>query len=311
MLDVSVIIATHNRAALVKEAIESVLAQSVPVHEVIVVDDGSTDATCETLRSFGDRIRAISQRNQGASAARNTAMRMATGSWLAFLDDDDVWLKDKIAKQTEIVQRDPALGLVYCSDYAVDHQLRVMYQRPANSENRGDVFEKLLVNNFIFTSCVMARRDAVEEAGFMDLSLRFAQDWDLWLKIAKKYRVDFAAEPVVYYRHSPTGCLTKDIPAVDRMKEMQDILDRASESRPISAGSRRDAYYRLECRWASTWLQVGDRQKALRSSLKAALWRPIKWEGYRLAIHSVTPPGVKKAALRLLGRARTEEAQAS
>jgi predicted ATP-grasp superfamily ATP-dependent carboligase len=254
------------------------------------------------LTAFGDRIRAVFQKNQGASAARNAAMRLAQGSWLAYLDDDDVWKEDKIKKQNELIRRSPGLGLVYCSDYAVDHELRVMYERPAKEENRGDVFERLLVNNFIFTSCVLARRDAVEQAGFMDLRLKFAQDWDLWLKIAAKFPVDFVGAPLVYYRHSPVGCLTKDIPAISRMGEMQDIVDRAARYRAISKGSRDSAYYNLGCRWASTWLQVGQRQKAFGSALQAVSHKPFSWEGYRLAIHSMVPPSIKDITKSLLGR---------
>ena len=302
VVDVSVIVATHNRAALVAEAIESVLAQTAPVREVIVVDDGSTDTTHQTLTGFGDRIRAVFQTNQGASAARNHAMRLARGSWLAFLDDDDVWLATKIEEQLEVVRRNPKLALVYCSDYAVDHQLRIMHTRPARPENRGDVFEKLLINNFIYTSCVLARRDAVEESGLMDLKLAFAQDWDLWLKIAAKYPVDFVESPLVYYRHSAVGCLTKDIPGPNRIQEVQSIMDRACQLRPILASSRQLAYHRLQCLWAATWLEQGRQSKALASSIRAASYRPLSREAYRLAIHSVVPPSIKRVAARLLGR---------
>jgi len=300
--DISVIIATHNRAELVAAAIESVLAQTVPVREVIVVDDGSTDSTRKTLTSFGHRIHAVFQENQGASAARNAAMRLAQSTWLAYLDDDDVWKEDKIEKQVDLIRRNPGLGLVYCSDYAVDHSLKIMYERPAKGENRGDVFERLLINNFIFTSCVLARREAVEQAGYMDPQLKFAQDWDLWLKIAAKYPVDFAEAPLVYYRHSPVGCLTKDIPAISRMGEMQTIVDRAARYRPISAGSRNSAYHNLGCRWASTWLQAGQRRKAFGAAVQAVSHEPFVWEGYRLAIHSMIPPSIKNTAKSLLGR---------
>lgn len=302
MTEVSVIIATHNRAKLVCEAVESVLAQTVPVHEVIVVDDGSTDETRQTLARFGNRIRAVFQSNQGASAARNLGMRLASGSWLAFLDDDDVWLEAKVAEQLAIIERDPSLGLVYCSDYAVDHGLRIMRQRLAHPLNRGDVFEKLLIRNFIFTSCVMARRDAVEEMGLMDLKLVFAQDWDLWLKIAAKYPVDFAEKPLVYYRHSPTGCLTKDIPGPEVIKEVEYILERACGLRPISCSSRRLAYHHLECLRAATWLREGRRDRALEATFRALGYQPYSREALRLALHSVIPLFVKRTAAKLLGR---------
>src|SRR5262249_2321973 len=153
---------------------------------------------------------------QGASAARNHGMRAARGEWIAFLDDDDVWLPTKIERQMALAKNNAQLGLIYCSDYAVDEQLRILYSRDAYQENRGDVFGQLLTKNFIFTSCVIARRDVVENAGYMDLAYKFAQDWDLWLKIAVQHPVDFVPDPLVLYRQSASGCLTRDMKAADR-----------------------------------------------------------------------------------------------
>src|SRR5207244_743209 len=99
MVDVSAVIATHNRSSLVKEAINSVLAQSAPVREVIVLDDGSEDDTRTQLAAYGDRIRLFCRPPGGASAARNYAMKAAQGRWVAFLDDDDVWVPTKIERQ--------------------------------------------------------------------------------------------------------------------------------------------------------------------------------------------------------------------
>jgi glycosyltransferase involved in cell wall biosynthesis len=196
--DISVIIATYNRARQLKEAIDSVLAQSLPVREVIVVDDGSTDDTKSKLSQYGDRIQTFFLSNGGASAARNHGIRSSQGKWIAFLDDDDVWLPDKINRQMQLITSNPSLGLIYCSDYAVDEQLHILYRRDAENHNRGDVFERLLIKNFIFTSCTMARRDAIEKAGYMELEFKFGEDWDLWLRIAAKYQVDFVAKPLCY-----------------------------------------------------------------------------------------------------------------
>src|ERR1700688_166183 len=97
--DVSVIIATHNRAGQVKEAIDSVLAQSLPVREILIVNDGSTDDTLSLLLQYGDQIRTFTLPNGGPSAARNHGIRQSKCAWIAFLDDDDVWLSEKIKAQ--------------------------------------------------------------------------------------------------------------------------------------------------------------------------------------------------------------------
>lgn len=314
MADVSVVIATYNRAQQVKEAIDSVLAQSEPVREVIVVDDGSKDNTREQLLAYGDRIRPFFQANGGASAARNLAMRNARGEWLAFLDDDDVWLPTKIEKQMDMVKQNPRLGLVYCSDYAVDEQLRILYPRNAAPENRGDVFDRLLIKNFIFTSCVIARRDLVEKAGYMDLEFKFAQDWDLWLKVLADSEADFVADPQVLYRQSASGCLTRDMKAEDRLREMQTISERALNLRRVSPAAARRARFEIESQWASASLTAGKNLQALPHSLRTIAAMPGAKEGYRLAAYSLVPKGMRtwaKNALSRNGSSGTESTQAS
>src|SRR5262249_32326279 len=311
MADVSVVIATYNRSRQVREAIDSVLAQTLPVREIIVVDDGSKDDTRAQLLAYGDRIRPFFQANGGASAARNLAMQMAHGSWIAFLDDDDVWVPEKIEQQWKLVEQNPALGLVYCSDYAVDEQLRVLYERKAQADNRGQVFERLLIKNFIFTSCVMARRDTVEKAGFMQKEFKFAQDWDLWLKIAAENPVDFAPAPLVLYRQSPTGCLTHDMKADDRLLEMKTIMQRALKLREVSPPARRRAEFEIESQWASAALANGKNTAALPHALRAIAAQPASLEGYRLCAYSFVPKGLRSWAKKLLGRGGASPAAAN
>src|SRR6476660_5367458 len=302
MVDVSVVIATYNRSRQVREAIDGVLAQSVPVREIIVVDDGSKDDTRAQLLAYGDRIRPFFQANAGASAARNLAMRMAKGSWIAFLDDDDVWVREKIEQQWALVEKDPSLGLVYCSDYAVDEQLKVLYERTAQVQNRGEVFERLLIKNFIFTSCVIARRDAVVKAGYMQPEYKFAQDWDLWLKIAAEHPVDFAPAPLVLYRQSATGCLTHDMKADDRLLEMKTIMQRAFKLREVSGAARRRAEFEIESQWASASLVGGKNAAAFPHALRAVAAQPASLEGYRLMAHSLVPSNVRSWAKKMMGR---------
>jgi len=301
MVDVSVVIPTYNRASLVKEAIDSVLAQSVSVRELIVVDDGSTDDTRQQLAGYGDRIRVLIQAQAGHSAARNRGMRAANGKWIAFLDHDDVWLPAKIERQMEMASKNPALALLYCSDYAVDEQLRVLYTRAAGPVNRGDVFERLVQKNFIFTSCVIARRDAVEKVGYMDPTLKFASDWDLWLKVASEFPVDFVAEPLVLYRQS-ASCATRDMKADDLFGEMQLVLERALTLRRVSGKTRRLAQSDIHLQWASSCLNRGMADKAFSHLLRAIISRPESFHGYRLLAYSLIPGRSREWIKRLVGR---------
>jgi len=114
MKRISVVIPSYNYARFVREAIDSALAQTYPPLEVIVVDDGSTDATPEVLASYGDRIRVIRQRNEGVARARNAGIATARGDYVAFLDADDVWHPRKLELQIARFDGDPSLGLVHC-----------------------------------------------------------------------------------------------------------------------------------------------------------------------------------------------------
>lgn len=302
MVDVSVVIATYNRQRLVKEAIDGVLAQSVPVREIIVVDDGSKDDTRKVLGAYGDRIRHFFRPNGGASAARNYGMQAARGRWIAFLDDDDVWLPQKIERQMELADKNPKLGLIYCSDYAVDEQLKILYPREASPQNRGDAFERLLVKNFIFTSCVIARRDLVEQAGYMDLEFKFAQDWNLWLKVAAPHPVDFAPQPLVLYRQSASGCLTRDMQAKDRLAEIETIVERALTLREVSRPTERKARWQVQRQWTEACLAQGDSGRAVLHSLKTVALQPRSKESYRLLAYSMVPGRAREWAKRVVRR---------
>jgi glycosyltransferase involved in cell wall biosynthesis len=290
--DISVVIATYNRAALVTEAVDSALAQTVQPREVLVVDDGSTDETLAVLARYGQRIRVIAQQNAGASKARNRAVAEAQGRWIAFLDDDDVWLPEKIERQWTLAEQNSNLGLVYCSDLAVDEQLRILYEREAKPENRGDVFERLLIRNFLFTSCVMARRDLIMRAGGMSPEYRFAEDWDLWLKIVATHPVDFVSEPLVLYRQSSAG-LTQETPILARLRDTERILTRALALKPIPANVRKQAIRRARQDRATVLLGLGHNAGAIWNAMKLAVSSPFSGCPYRIMAYAALPNGLR------------------
>lgn len=189
---VSVVIPTYNSAATVKEAIESVLAQTYSNFEVVVIDDGSTDETPSVMRQFGARIRSFRQENQGVSAARNTGIQRSRGEYVAFLDSDDLWLPEKLAEQISWLEADPNLGLVYC-DWAVvsgEAVLQNSYLEDLPGAS-GYVFDELIQSGagFILTSGVVVRRSCLDDVGDFDKSLAIVQDCDLWLRISYRWKV--------------------------------------------------------------------------------------------------------------------------
>lgn len=200
MPSVSVLIPAYNAAAFVGQAVRSALAQRDVDAEVLVVDDGSTDGTWDVLASFGDAIRALRQPNAGHVAARNAAAAVARGEWLAFLDADDEWLPDKLAKQ--LAAADADTGLVYtdranfgdCAHVGEVHSEKVDYFE-------GDVFEPLLLLNFITLSSVILRKSWYERLGGFAADLRGVEDWDLWLRFAAAGgQVRVCREPLTRYR---------------------------------------------------------------------------------------------------------------
>jgi glycosyltransferase involved in cell wall biosynthesis len=203
---VSVVIPCYNAEPFIAETIESVLHQTYADFELVLVDDGSTDRTAEILGSYSDpRVRVIRQANAGISAARNRGVAESRGSHVAFLDNDDLWLPEKLERQVAVLDRDPEIGLVYSDAFVMseDGRLRNTFSDWMALPS-GQVFEALLARNAIPTSTVMMRRTVFEAVGPF-APYKISQDYDLWLKCAARYRVACIAEPLIKYRHRVAG----------------------------------------------------------------------------------------------------------
>ncbi len=205
--DVSVIIPAYNASGTLSEAIDSVLNQTYIDLECIVVNDGSVDRTEDIVLSYLDpRLVYHVQENRERSIARNVGASMSRGRYLAFLDADDVWLPDKLERQIQLLKSQDNLGLVYCDVMYFDAgtgQEIGSFSLKSRLE-RGMVFEKLLwEGNFIQSPTPVLRKEAYERVGGYDPSLIPLEDWDLWLRIARLYPVDFVPEPLARYRWRP------------------------------------------------------------------------------------------------------------
>lgn len=199
---VSVVIPVYNAEKYIEETLASVWAQTYPHLEVVVVDDGSTDRSLKILEQFSDRIVLVRQKNAGAAAARNAGVQAARGRWIAFLDSDDVWHPEKVARQ-----------LASCGNRKwsyTDTQFMGgindgKRDSDLNTKHAGMVLKELITNNFIGTSGVMIQRQCFLEAGGFDKSLRSIEDWDLWIRLASRYEIAYADEPLVQYRIHPAS----------------------------------------------------------------------------------------------------------
>lgn len=198
-MKISVVIPTCNRAHTLERALESVLAQTLPAAEVIVVDDGSEDETCALLQRTYPQVTVLQQNNRGVSHARNRGIRTARHDWIAFLDSDDCWLADKLATQVRALSDAPRYRLCHSDEIWIRHGRRVNPMRK-HAKHGGDVFLHCLPRCAISPSTTVVHKGLLEEFGNFDEALPACEDYDLWLRICARYPVlHIARELTVRY----------------------------------------------------------------------------------------------------------------
>jgi len=192
---VSAIIPCYNYGKYLPRAIDSILAQTRPVSEILVVDDGSTDNTREVATSYGDRVQYIFQQNQGRAAARNHGMREATGDWIALLDADDWWFPEKIELQLKAAAARPEAVLVYTGITCQDPEGA---SESFQATDPARLWPALRFSNCITgsASAALIRRDVLLAEGGFNETLRECEDWDCWFRLARKYPFAAVMEPV-------------------------------------------------------------------------------------------------------------------
>lgn len=215
---VSVVIPTFNRADLICRAVVAAQSQTCPVHEIIVVDDGSTDETPQVCKQFGPPVRYIQQPNAGAAAARNTGIQVATGRWIAFLDSDDEWYPTKLERQFEALRTQPQLRWCSCNAESISHGIKTRYEPGKGLEReladygyfrsffrafeRGAVFQ---------TPGMLVQTELLQAAGGFDTRLREAEDEDLWSRVALLApSIGYVMEPLYLVHADTPGSLSKE-----------------------------------------------------------------------------------------------------
>jgi glycosyltransferase involved in cell wall biosynthesis len=238
-----VIVPTYNRAHLVCQAIDSLLAQTYHDFEIIVVDDGSADNTREALSRYGERIHYIFQQNAGLSAARNTGIRASKGELLAFLDDDDTMSPTKLEVQVAYLNTHPDVGVVYCGYQVVDADNQLV-QKEVRPTLEGNILKELLLELYLFPPvATLTRRDCLDRVGLFDEVLQSCQDDDLWYRIAMAgYRFGCIEQPLCQYRNSRDS-LGKDIAKLEH--DVTIILQRVfnNPELPMDIVTLRDEVY--------------------------------------------------------------------
>jgi len=229
---ISVVIPGYNVERYIKRAIDSVLAQTCPAHEIIVVDDGSTDNTAEIIKTYGSKIRCIYQKNAGVSVARNTGIEAATGDWIAFLDADDEWLPQRLAAQTEHLRRNPDLKWTFAN--FCYHKKEWPEFRPAHPdrpEHEREYFDDYLVcftkSFFVSILTVLIHKTVFEKVDLFVPGMKRSEDTDLWFRIGYEFpKVGYLEKPLAIYHLNIKGSATKIHDAPDFLI---DLIARHSE----------------------------------------------------------------------------------
>ena len=317
---VSVIIPTFNCAAYIGDAIRSVLTQTHRPHEILVVDDGSTDATAAVVAACGDRVRYLRQANAGVAVARNTGLRMASGDAVAFLDADDWWEPEKLAIQMQVVAACPDVDLV-CSDFSlVDDRGERRQARYVKDKYRvfkaygldwpdmfpsrlelpdgagvvfhGRAFPALYLGNFLNTSSVVLRRRAIARAGEFTATLRTQEDYEYWLRVASGGGMAYVDRPLLAFRRRD-GQLTAADQQVrlneDMLSVVQAMAPTARAVMPAAQVASRVSERAVAVALAR--LGAGDAPGARRGLRIALKSRPLSTTALALYVGSWLPPG--------------------
>ena len=232
---VSVVIPTFNRWPLVAEAVNSVLAQSHRDCEVIVVDDGSTDATASQLAKLASRLKLFVTERRGVSAARNFGVSQSRGHYIAFLDSDDLWLRRKLERQTRFMDEHPEFHICQTDEIWIRKGVRVN-PRAIHQKTSGDIFKRSLELCLVSPSAVMMTRALFDRTGGFDEAFPVCEDYELWLRISAQHQVALVPDRLTIKRGGHADQLSRSVWGMDRyrilalQKLLRSNLDRSQQA---------------------------------------------------------------------------------
>ena len=316
MLDlVSVVIPVFNGERHVAEAVRSALLQSHPHKQILVINDGSNDGTLDVLSQFGDSIRVISVNNGGPARARNLGIKMAEGNFIAFLDADDVWATGKLAAQVRHLKSHPETGVCYTSWSVWPVAADGTWQRPSSwqddlgqpqavDDRSGWIYEELLNECKLLTTTVMLRTAVARAEGEFDVNLPVGEDYDYWLRLSQRTRIDRLDCVGALYRVVPGSASRKPYSENYELMVLRRALARFGYASPGGGAVKRGPVARRmnTLRFQHGWshLHVGDpaiARQAFADCLKYQPWRPaLWWHWMRAVVRASRAPSMGGAA---------------
>ena len=214
---VSVIIPVYNRVNLIDRSINSVISQTYPINEIIVIDDGSNDGTYDLIKRNFPQVSLQYQENKGVSNARNIGIKLAKSKWIAFLDSDDEWLPKKVEEQINLLNINLSFKICHTDEVWIRNQVRV---NPMKKHRKygGDIYNKCLPLCVISPSSIIIHKDIFNDIGLFDEELPVCEDYDMWLRICSKYSVLFLDQKLINKYGGHDDQLSKKYWGMDRFR---------------------------------------------------------------------------------------------
>ena len=308
---VSVLVAAYDAAPFIEATLESALGQTFDDLEVLVIDDGSRDGTADVVRRVAasdPRLRLLVQENRGLSATRNRGIAEARGSLIAFLDHDDLWHPEKLARQVAVLDAQPRTAVVSCHSALIDTEHRCLGWRFGGNAN-GDVYAEMLVWDLVSGGSVtLVRRAALDAVGPFDETLRIREDWDMWIRLARHYEFATVPRVLVGYTRSATSS-SRDYERL--AEEGVRVLDKARRDDPGFDDARhrfclaRDlfataSFCAVDGHTALAWRYLG---RSLALTPAPVLGSPRRWALVGvLGLRTMLPAGAFRTVLGWLNR---------
>lgn len=269
-MKISVVIPLYNRERYIRSCVESVLRQTFPVHEIIVIDDGSRDNGGEALRDYVEKksVRYFYQENQGISRARNAGVAVATGDHIAFLDSDDLWLPAKLEKQVALLRRHNHIEFVHNDADIIDGQGNIVADASCfRFYAQGRCFEEVLHSCGINTSSVLISKRLLDAVGLFDPRLQGSEDYEFFMRSAARYEIGFVDEKLTLYRRHAEGASADRINILIQAIKAVDVFceNTNADKKMIAVATRQQG--KLYFRIAQRLFFEFSRKSAARSNL--------------------------------------------
>ncbi|MDT4292314.1 glycosyltransferase [Methylomonas sp. MO1] len=292
----SVILPVYNGKKFIRDAVHSILTQSHINLELLIVDDGSTDESTSIIKELSEkdnRIRFFQQKNSGVAGARNLALREAKGEYIGFIDQDDIWLTDKLESQITYFKQNPEAVFLHGNIEYIDDQLTPLDKSlyPWETNASGHCFERLFVWNAIAIQTVCFKRKCMETVGFLREEVPGVDDYDYWLRFSRFFPIDYLDKTFALYRfHGENESHKWHLQDIKRAKVLEGILqdfpDIYLEIGKTRVNNQLSALYR---EIAIEFIRKNNNKEARTYSFKAFVKAPFKFENIFTLLMSLIP----------------------